>query len=166
MDYGKVINMLDAPLYLFDMDGVMAKWEENGDWHEKGFFLSRKREESVIELIKTMDAAGENVSILTAADGSQARIEKLEWLEKAGLSNISVIFVPFMSDKSEAVADIKGSKKVLIDDFSKNLFDWQKAGHTAVKFRNGINGTNGTWKGTSISNTMAVDEMYNILKSA
>lgn len=49
---------------------------------------------------------------------------------------------------------------VLVDDFTKNLNEWQGV---AVKLYNGINGTHGTWQGFSIHNKMTPDKMVSQL---
>lgn len=154
-------------VYLFDMDGVVAKWETIGNPNEKGFFLSRKPEQKMIQLIRELKNSGETVMILSAVYmNGYASDEKAMWLTNNGLGDIPRLFVPYGSNKAEAIEEIKDifhGNYILVDDYSKNLHEWQAAGHIAVKFRNGINGTHGTWSGYSISRAMGVEEMKRVL---
>ena len=59
----------------------------------------------------------------------------------------------------ECIGGIKPGD-VLVDDFTKNLNEWQGV---AVKLYNGINGTHGTWQGFSIHNKMTPDKMVSQL---
>lgn len=153
------LQMNDTIIF-FDMDGVLAKWEENGNPHEKGFMLSRKPDHAAIGLAKKLKETGYEVAVLSAVYNTAAELEKVEWLEKVGLGNVIHLFVPFGSDKSAAVTSMTMSNKVLVDDYSKNLHEWEKSGNIAVKYYNGINGTHGTWAGKrSISKNMNAEEM-------
>lgn len=160
--------MSQRKIVLFDMDGVLAKWKEDGDPKSKGFMLSREPETNVISLVKKLrDKSDCEVAILSAVYGPEAEKEKVEWLARVGLSDLMHIFVPVGSDKSKVAAGIGATKRILIDDFSKNLHQWEKVpGNISVKFRNGINGTHGTWEGKeAISIDMTVEQMYNKLVS-
>lgn len=160
--------MSQKKIVLFDMDGVLAKWKEDGDPKAKGFMLSREPETKAVNLVKKLrDKSDCEVAILSAVYGPEAEMEKVEWLARVGLSDLMHIFVPVGSDKSKVAEDIGSTqKRILVDDFSKNLHQWEKVpGNISVKFRNGINGTHGTWKGEAISIDMTVEQMYNKLVS-
>lgn len=66
--------------------------------------------------------------------------EKREWLHTylPQLKDEQMIFIPAGHDKSEYVGEI-GADCCLIDDYNKNLNEWQNAGGTAVKFINDVN---------------------------
>ena len=150
----------------FDMDGVLAKWDPTSsieDTYQSGYFLEREEETTVKELILGLMRDGYAVSILSAAyEEGTAKQDKKKWLENHGLGEVPAVFVPYGADKNDYVAP---GKQVLLDDFSKNLHAWEKAGNTGVKFLNGINGTHGTWKGYIITNRMSAEQMAVVLKA-
>lgn len=152
-------------VFFIDMDGVLAKWENNGNPNDKGFFLSRRCEKKAKQLVRSLKDDGYNVAILSAVyQNGYAEQEKATWLDNNELGDLPHLFVPYGSDKSEAIHNHAGEKDkfVLLDDYSENLRQWDEAGHLAVKFLNGINNTNGTWLGNggaSISVEMSVEEM-------
>lgn len=64
----------------------------------------------------------------------------------------------------EALSDNRelSRKDILIDDYNKNLQEWENAGGTAVKYCNGINSSD-TWKGFCITENMTENEIVNFL---
>lgn len=147
-------------IVFIDMDGVLTIWEPDGKWWVKGYFRHLKPNEEAIRLVKLLQEQGYIVIILSAAPNVQARIDKSLWLKEHGLGDVMCIFVPYGTNKADAVKAFSHGIFVLVDDNSSNLWDWTSAGHIGVKFRNGINGTKGTWKGFSISYTQTAEEMY------
>lgn len=162
--------------YYFDMDGVIAEWNENASIEEvssPGYFRKRKPEEKVIELMHKLKAEGYGVKILSAVyENDYSAKDKEAWIEQNGLSDIDHIFVPYGKDKNDYIDNSEDKTAVLIDDFGKNLTAWQNAGHTAVKFFNGINDRpkfieedgkltikHDTWTGFSIDHKMPVFTM-------
>lgn len=145
-----------------DMDGVLAKWGPGTqkDTFQTGYFRSREPETAIIELVKEMERQEMDVTILSSAYlTTNARHEKADWLAAYGV-DVPAIFVPYGMNKEEFIPDI-GDDMILIDDFSRNLHSWIASSprHKAVKFMNGINGSNGTWKGAVISPEMSVNDM-------
>ena len=53
---------------------------------------------------------------------------------------------------------------VLLDDFSKNLHEWESMGGIGIKVYNGINGNNGSWRGYSVHSTAKNNVIYHTLK--
>ena len=90
-------------------------------------------------------------------------MEKVLWLRLHGLKEIPVIVVPYSQSKLEYV-DTEDA--ILLDDFSRNCHEWKNAGKTAIKYRNAVNGSHGTWTGPSISEDMTVREMEKIVLQA
>ena len=53
----------------------------------------------------------------------------------------------------------------LIDDYTKNLFDWNDAGGVAIKFLNGINNNSKQWQGLNVkSNASLYEDLMFILE--
>lgn len=150
----------DEVHFYFDMDGCLAKWG-NGTIEEvatPGYFAERPGERALITALKDMSQTGYHMHILSAVwQDPHSALDKFTWLRLEQLSKIDIIFVPYGSDKCDYI-DTR-FKSVLVDDFTKNLTAWEAHGHIGVKFYNGINGSNGTWKGISLNNRMSADEM-------
>lgn len=129
----------------FDMDGVLAKWNENASVEETqvpGYFIAREPEQNVIRLVRFLKDHGLDVRILSAVYPNEfAEKEKKEWLEKNGLGNIPAVFVPYGADKYSYIDQsvLSDGAAILIDDFKKNLEEWKRHGGIAIKFYNGIN---------------------------
>lgn len=124
-----------------DMDGVLAKWNSSASEEEvaaRNYFLNREPEQTIIDAVAALAQEGYDVKILSAAYTVRACWEKRQWLDQNGLAGVEAIFVPYGEPKSEYVDSENG---ILIDDFGKNLAEWNG---TAIKFYNGINGRNGT----------------------
>lgn len=147
-----------------DMDGVLAVWDTETTPEEtkkNRYFLYREKENCIIELINALKARGYDVCILSAVWNEGAANDKSEWLDQV-LGNIKRVFVPYGEDKSRY---IKGTNNVLIDDYTENLQKWHASGNIPIKFYNGINGNKGRYKGASISRTMSISEMLNVVEA-
>ena len=155
--------------YFFDMDGLLAVWDPSETveaTRKEGYFLTRKVEQLIKDVIKKMQAMGEDVTILSSAYlTTNAREEKEKWLKDNDI-DIPAIFVPYGLSKTDFLPDT-GDTMVLIDDYSRNLREWvsESPRHKGVKYRNGINGRKGTWKGTTLYPQMEVDEIIEILRT-
>lgn len=152
-----------------DMDGVLARWNQNASIEEvatKGYFLAREAEEVMVNAVKKLIQNKNNeIFILSAVFKDDHSIsEKNEWLnrQKIGVPYENRLYVPYGVNKSVFLEETMGIKSddVLIDDFTKNLNEWHGIG---IKFRNHCNGTNGTWKGYSVSYDMTPDAFFNQL---
>jgi len=129
----------------FDMDGVLAKWNENASVEETqvpGYFIAREPERNVIRLVKFLKGLGFDVRILSAVyPNGFAEKEKKAWLERNDLGDIPAVFVPYGADKYSYIDNsvLSNGTAILIDDFKKNLEEWKHHGGIAIKFYNGIN---------------------------
>lgn len=156
-----------AVIIYFDMDGVLAKWDTSAsveDTFQEGYFLKREEERAVADLIRKLKTDGYNVAILSAVytEGTAYK-DKENWLINHSLADIPNVFVPYGEDKFRYVDPT--NRNILIDDFSRNLHAWEKAGFTGIKFLNGINGNHGTWTGYTIDHRMSIDHMSVIVKA-
>lgn len=73
-----------------------------------------------------------NVSFATAVymEGN-AKSDKIIWLNNNDMKSIPVIFIPYGSCKNDYLE--KGDIKILIDDYTPNLIEFEKSGGIAIK---------------------------------
>lgn len=171
--------MTDKIRIFVDMDGTIARFHDENLYlermFEKGFFSGLKPFDNAVEAIKHIIDNHPNayVYVLSAAITTPYCLaEKNAWLDKY-LPNIDKehrIFVENLSTaKSLCVPgsymykDDNGKyhnkifkNDILIDDYNKNLEEWERDGGTAIKAKNNINhkGLHGElWKGDLIDIT-------------
>lgn len=136
-----------------DMDGTLAVFkpvDEMETLYEEGYFLNLTPQENVVEAIRKIVAEHPEieVNILSAylTDSKYALQEKNEWLDKylPEIDKNHRIFVPCGTDKKEGIREGIRSNDFLLDDYTKNLNEWQPPAR-GIKLLNGINHTRGTW---------------------
>lgn len=146
--------------YYIDMDGVLAKYDKTAYVGEDPLYMQknqhyfrnlepdRKMLEFIDILHKRCRYTGDNVYILTTLPINGAIFNEQfhdkiawinEWLPYMSIDNI-LISVTSKRDAVEYIHNHSLSQSdILIDDYNKNLLDWQNAGGTSVKYCNGIN---------------------------
>lgn len=155
--------MIDKIRIFVDMDGTLARFHDENLYlermFEKGFFRDLKPFENAVSAIKELvkDNTSE-IFILSATVNSCSLEEKQEWLDRylPEIDKEHRIFTSLNVPKSEAIGHRLTDKDILVDDYNKNLLEWQKAGGTSVKAKNNINhkGLHGElWKGDLIDIT-------------
>ena len=99
----------------------------------------------------------ENLYILSACVSTPYCMrEKRDWLYKylPFIPKRNIILIKVGENKADMVEfflDTELTKEdILIDDYTKNLTEWEFAGGTGIKALNGINGKNGVWKGLAV----------------
>ncbi len=152
-------------MFYWDMDGVLAVYDydmytaTNPAWDEVGShcFLNVQRDNFVYDVIKKLTPIlGDEMGTLTRVSDKSRAItneqifDKMTWLSQ----NYSMLnlcnFMCCVTSKNDTISKIKGMRlsraDILVDDWNKNLFAWQNAGGTAVKWLNGLNSV-GIWPG-------------------
>lgn len=136
-----------------DMDGTLAVFkpvDEMETLYEKGYFLNLMPQENVVEAIREIATNHPEieVNILSAylTDSKYALQEKNEWLDRhlPEIDSDHRIFVPCGTDKKEGIREGIRSNDFLLDDYTKNLNEWQPPAR-GIKLLNGINHTRGSW---------------------
>lgn len=142
------------PRIFIDMDGTLAEWKNiksSNELYQKGYYQSLKPNNYILEETKKLIREGKDIYILSSvlSDSNYALKEKNIWLNKylPELPTEKRIFVPYGDIKYKYLPSKITSFDYLIDDYTKNLLDWQKAGGTGIKFFNGINHIKGIWQG-------------------
>lgn len=155
--------MIDKIRIFVDMDSTIARFHDENLYlermFEKGFFRDLKPFENAVSAIKELvkDNTSE-IFILSATVNSCSLEEKQEWLDRylPEIDKEHRIFTSLNVPKSGAIGHRLTDKDILIDDYNKNLLEWQKAGGTSVKAKNNINhkGLHGElWKSNLIDIT-------------
>lgn len=153
-----------------DLDGTAAEWHSASryeDLFNEGYFLKLNPYKEVVEAVGQIYNSGVEVFTLSAylTESKYALEEKSRWISKhlPFVDTLHRLFVPQDIIKSDYVSAVLGtsigSDFYLLDDYSKNLHEWKHAGGTGIKLLNGVNGTNGSWKGHSVSRFQDGDEL-------
>ena len=142
------LNKKDIHIY-FDIDGTVNHWDLNGNPHEEHYFRYREPFKNVLNAIKMLQKNNYNVSFATAVymEGN-AKSDKIIWLNNNDMKSIPVIFIPYGSCKNDYLE--KGDIKILIDDYTPNLIEFEKSGGIAIKMINRNNHKKGIWNGHCI----------------
>lgn len=133
-----------------DMDGTLARFHDvdktfiEAMW-QPGFYANLKPFENMVEGVKIFikEHPDVEVYVLSAVldtDPPFVIDEKNAWLDKY-LPEIewkNRIFVPAGENKAEALGNL-GPNDYLIDDYNKNLHEFEAAGAHSIKFRNDVN---------------------------
>lgn len=171
--------------YYIDMDGVLVLYDPDaytGDdpaYKRKGYhyFRNLPPDRKMLEFIDALHTkcryTGDNLYILTslASNGlifNEQFHDKISWLQKwlpyLPIDNI-LISVTSKRDVVEYINNHTLSQNdILIDDYNKNLFEWEDAHGIAVKYCNGINNPESfpRWK---LRHDSSIDDMFKTLAS-
>jgi len=164
------VHITDRQRLFVDMDGTLAEFKTVDTLetlYEKDYFINLKPNENVLGAIKQLIADNDfDVYILSAylTDSRYALEEKNAWLDKylPELPQEKRLFVPCGTDKSVAVQGLIRPDDYLLDDYTKNLSEWEPPAK-GIKLINGINHTNGTWQGDKIQFTHAPEELSSMI---
>ena len=164
------VHITDRQRLFVDMDGTLAEFKTVDTLetlYEKDYFINLKPNENVLGAIKQLIADNDiDVYILSAylTDSRYALEEKNAWLDKylPELPQEKRLFVPCGTDKSVAVPGLIRPDDYLLDDYTKNLSEWEPPAR-GIKLINGINHTNGTWQGDKTQFTHAPEELSSMI---
>ena len=143
------------------MIGTLAKFNVKNALErfatEKGFFAKLGAYKN-IEEINEMAKSG-NVYIISASPNEQADVDKIQWITEH-LPNINLLTNVFICRVGEDKAKFLKSKgitidktSVLLDDYTKNLTEWESAGGVGIKRLTKVaDNSTGKWKGLAIRN--------------
>lgn len=150
-----------------DMDGTIAKFNVPNALRrfatEKGFFR-RLGAYKGIEHINELAKNKEQVYILSASPNMYADLDKKNWLRRY-LPNLqeSQIIICRNGENKAKVIERKFNTKItkdffLLDDYTKNLTDWENAGGTGIKRITTVSdNSTGKWKGLILKQ---LEELY------
>ena len=151
-----------------DLDGTVAKFNVRNALErfdkEIGFFANLGAYKG-IEAINEM-ALLKNVYVISASPNNQADIDKMIWLNKY-LPNIpkeNITLCRLGENKAKIIENkynlIIDNNCYLLDDYSKNLFEWVTNGGTGIKRLTSVaDNSRGLWKGLTIKDLNKIAEM-------
>lgn len=141
-------------MIFFDMDGTIAKFYHDKQclekMYERDYFFALKPYK-LAEYVNELASKRKDIYILSACiDSPYCEQEKRDWLRIyiPNLPESHYIFTKTGEDKATIIEEKLGkptSTRILIDDYSKNIFDWESKGrkYVAIKYLNGMNNKSG-----------------------
>ena len=130
----KIFYDIDNTLAIFSTKNQEGESLER--MFEKGFFLNLKPMEQIQEVLAGLMYGGHEVYLLSACiDSPYCKPEKKKWIKKylPFIPEENIFLVPVGTNKAEAIGNVTGT--ILVDDYKKNLQQWQQAGGIPVKKR-------------------------------
>lgn len=133
-----------------DIDGTLARFHDadkmfiEAMW-TPGFYIGLKPFESLVEAVRLFKERNPDVEVFTLSavldtDPPFVIGEKNAWLDKylPFIDREHRIFTDAGEDKSEYI-DMDAFDCTLLDDYNKNLYEFELAGGHAIKFHNDVN---------------------------
>lgn len=151
-----------------DIDGTLAEWKSCSSIEqllEPGYFYHLAPQQSVVDAVRHIIHERPDIQVYSLSaismESIYAFLDKLHWLDKYIPEIITAhrLFCPCGQDKALLVN--AGAADFLLDDYTLNLQQWASHGANAIKLLNGINGTNGTWKGPKVSKDLDAKQLAN-----
>ncbi len=152
-----------------DLDGTIAKFNvpnalERFD-KEKGFFAGLGAYVGV-EVLNELARNG-NVFVISASPNEQADIDKMIWLEKylPNIPKTNITLCRLGQNKAQIIEE-KYSMKInnncfLLDDYTKNLIEWESVGGKGIKRLTTISdNSRGLWKGATIKHLKELSQLF------
>ncbi|WP_312612481.1 5' nucleotidase, NT5C type [Oscillibacter sp.] len=152
---------MEQNLRLFvDMDGTLAEFQKVSameELYERGYFAQLPPQQGVVDAVRLLIYTNTSVEVFILSsvlfDSRFAMEEKNGWLNKylPEVDRAHRIFLPCGESKVGYVPGTLRESDCLLDDYTKNLEDWSRAGGRGIKLLNGINHTQRSWSGARIS---------------
>ena len=141
-----------------DMDGTLARFHEHKNFQQEmwteGFFLNLRPYQEVCEALELLSSEhSAELFILSSAAASRSNIpgQKRKWVKEhiPSIKDENILILPIDVPKSSVLHH----GDILLDDYNKNLRDWESHGGRAIKLVNEINDhgiTSPLWKGKRV----------------
>ena len=153
-----------------DLDGTLARFNVRNALQrfatEKGFFeklLAYKNIEEINEMAKNG-----NVYVISASPNEQADLDKMKWISKylPSLALENIVLCRIGENKAQVIkAQLNiniSSETYLLDDYTKNLNEWESAGGVGIKRITKVaDNSTGKWQGLELRDLCQLAEMVN-----
>ena len=146
-----------------DMDGVLAIWPEFFTVEEiscKGFHENQPPQMNLIEALEKLSKKVEIIVLSVAGTSKYAASDKNSWLDMYAKFIKKRILITDGRTKGNFV---NGDNVYLLDDYTKNLDEWEESGGIGIKFYNTRNNNNGTWQGYVVTSEQNSESLYKCL---
>ena len=152
-----------------DLDGTLARFNVRNALkrfdNEKGFFANLKAYK-YIEVVNTLALSNE-IYIISASPNEQADNDKMIWLKKY-LPNVkdSNITLCRLGENKGSIIENKyqitiDSNCYLLDDYTKNLIEWESLGGTGIKRLTSVaDNSRKLWKGLQIKTLLELNNLF------
>lgn len=151
-----------------DLDGTLARFNVKNALqrfdNEIGFFANLLAYKG-IEEINEMAKAG-NVYVISASPNEQADSDKMKWIEKylPALQITNIVLCRLGENKAQVIKSQLNinidSETYLLDDYTKNLTEWESAGGVGIKRLTSVaDNSRGLWKGLTLKDLCKLAEM-------
>ena len=151
-----------------DLDGTLARFNVKNALqrfdNEIGFFANLLAYKG-IEEINEMAKAG-NVYVISASPNEQADNDKMKWIEKylPALQITNIVLCRLGENKAQVIKSQLNinidSETYLLDDYTKNLTEWESAGGVGIKRLTSVaDNSRGLWKGLTLKDLCKLAEM-------
>ena len=143
-------QIASKPRLFVDMDGTLARFHDEVKYlermYEPNFFRELKPFENAVNTIRLFEKTHPEweVYILSSVlfgEPPGCEKQKQDWIDLylPEIDRAHRLFPDMGTDKSTVIPGGIGITDVLLDDYNKNLEEWQQAGGTAIKFVNNVN---------------------------
>lgn len=152
-----------------DLDGTIAKFNVRNALErfdkEKGFFAKLGAYVG-IETINNL-ALTKDIYIISASPNEQADKDKMLWLERylPNIPKANITLCRLGQNKAQIIEN-KYSMKInnnclLLDDYTKNLIEWERVGGIGVKRLTSISdNSRGLWTGLTVKHLSSVVNLF------
>lgn len=161
--------------YYFDMDGVLVPYEREAYEGDHPLFIQPQQhyfrwlstDKLMVAFANYLLEKGKKVYVITSVKPDSVIFnehlhDKYHWLDvnMPLLDRDNVFFcVTTKSDCASYIQSRKLSRRdVLVDDFNRNLVEWEKSGGTAIKYLNGLNSPE-SFSGYTVDHTLSFDAL-------
>lgn len=155
-----------------DMDGTIAKFNSKKNAlkrfdNEVGFFSSLKPYAHLDTINKLIECGKVEVYIISASPNEQADKDKMIWI-KQHLTNLSINNICFCRLNTNKANEIKKQLNIIIDkdcylldDYNKNLFDWNNFNGIGIKRLTSLaDNSRKLWKGLAIRSLKELEQLF------
>lgn len=151
-----------------DMDGVLCIFNKDKSLEEisePGYFENLLPIVNVVLAIEKLSTEKDiSITILSHVLNDRAAHEKRRWLDRNFKIDVDSVFVPYGISKALYLKKLNYpvKKAYLLDDFTRNLFEWDGIG---IKLLNGINNTHHSWNGFVVNGKMPAEGLSGSIKA-
>ena len=158
----KIFLDLDGTLARFNVRNALQRFE-----NEIGFFENLLPYKNIGEVDRL--ANKRNVYIISASPNIRCDLEKMFWVRKylPSLPIENIIICRVGDNKAEKIKQELGidinAETYLLDDYTKNLVEWETAGGVGVKRLTSVaDNSTGKWKGLTIKDLTELRELESL----